>query len=473
MSNHDQHDDHHDDDHHNDAHGHKHANGLGSCGSRDHSRRAFLKGAAASSVALLGSSYGIPDLTFAQTAGKKTIIKIFMRGGADGLSLMPKFGDVNYRILRPDIGIPVPSADPNSAIRLDNMYGLNPNLRPLMEIWDTGRMAIGPGVHFAEGNRSHFDCQQWIELGERRDVGDGLFNKYLQLNAGNDPLRALRAGSNNMAASLAGTIIVPAISNGTDYNLTNSDWCGGNNCSDNGLTKALEQLGAVANQGPEIERETRRTSKIMVETIAKVQAASINYTPSANGMLYLDGDGGRRFTTMGRGLKLAAQLLKSGAPLEIAAIDWSGHWDTHENQIGSSIIDETNSHARSLREGADNLVTFWRDLGALRDNVIVMVGSEFGRTALQNGSKGTDHGRGSVWFALGGPTVGGIYAPLPELTEQLVRNSPNNNSVPITMNYKDMLAEAMIRHLNVPDSQIATLFPGHTFTNYNMFTRSV
>lgn len=464
MSEHDHHDEHHDEHH---DHGH----GLGACGSRDHTRRAFLKGAAASSVALLGSAYGIPDITFAQTAGKKTLIKIFMRGGADGMSLVPKYGDANYPTLRPDIAIPSPSADPNSAIRLDGMYGLHPLLRPLMEIWDEGRLAISPGVHFAEGNRSHFDCQQWIELGERKDFGDGLFNKYLQLVSGNDPLRAVRAGSNNMAASLAGSVIVPAISNGPEYNLRNNDWCGGSNCSDNGLTKALEALGAIANEGPEIERETRRTSKIMVDTINRVQAASANYTPNAGGLLYLDGENGRRFTTMGRGLKLIAQLLKSGAPVEVAAIDWNGHWDTHENQISGSIIDETNGHARAIKEGADNLLTFWRDLGTLRDNVIVMVGSEFGRTALQNGSKGTDHGRGSVWFALGGPTRGGIYAPLPELTQTLVTQRPNNNSIPITMNYKDMLGEAMIRHLGVPEAQLSSLFPGHTFTNFNIFTR--
>ncbi len=463
MSEHD-HDDHHD-----------HDEGLGSCGSRSHSRRAFLKGATATSFAVLGSAYGLPDMAFGQTAGKKTLIKIFMRGGADGLSLLPKFGDANYRILRPDIGIPAPSADANSAIRLSAMYGLNPNLRPLMEIWDAGRMAISPGVHFAEGNRSHFDCQQWIELGQRQDFGDGLFIKYLRIIPGTDPLRAVRAGSNNLSASLQGAdIVVPAISNGPDYDLRSSDWCGGNNCVDNGLTKALEALGAVSNAGPEIERATRRTTKAMVDTIAKVQQASANYTPSAGGMQYLDGTNGRRFTTMGRGLKLVAQLLKAGVPLEVSAIDWQGNWDTHENQIGNSIIDETNGHARSLKEGADNLLTFWRDLGpALQNNVIIMVGSEFGRTALQNGSRGTDHGRGGVWFSIGGPTAGGIYAPSPELTVDLVQNNTNRNSVPITMTYKDMLAEAMIRHLGVPQSQLATLFPGHTFTNFNMFTRSV
>jgi uncharacterized protein (DUF1501 family) len=200
-----------------------------------------------------------------------------------------------------------------------------------------------------------------------------------------------------------------------------------------------------------------------------VQAAAKDYVPTANGMQYLDGQNGRRWTTLGNGLKLVAQLLKAGVPLEVAAIDWQGHWDTHENQIGNNVTDTTNGHARGLKEGAENLLTFWRDLGALQNNVIVMVGSEFGRTAYENGSKGTDHGAGGAWIAFGGPTNRGIYGALPELTDANTRD----NKIPLTLNYKDMLGEAMMRHLGVPGSALATLFPGHTFTNPNMFTRSV
>jgi uncharacterized protein (DUF1501 family) len=433
------------------------------------SRRSFLKGAAAGSLAVLGSGFGMPNIALGAT-GTKTIVKIFMRGGADGLSLFPMYGDLNYYTLRPNINIDAPLAsDPNSAIRLNAMYGMNPNLISLMEIWDTGRMAISPATHFAEGNRSHFDCQAWIEAASTSVANGGVFNRYLQAVPGTDNLRAVRAGSSNLAGSMAGPIIVPSIDDGPGYTLKNGDWCQGSGCSDNQLTTKLLQLGS-APVGNAMEQQTRNVTKTMVDTIATVQSASANYVPTAGGMTYADGRNGRPYSSIGRGLQVVAQLVKAGIPVEVAAIDWGGSWDTHENYIGASITDQTAGHAKNMKLGADNLLTFWRDLGPLRDNVIVMIGSEFGREAVENGSKGTDHGTGGAWMAFGGPTNGGIYQPMPNLATTSLNNG---RFLPSLLNYKDMLAEAMTRHMGVNQSLMSTLFPGHTLTNHNMFTRTV
>jgi uncharacterized protein (DUF1501 family) len=433
------------------------------------SRRSFLKGAAAGSFALLGSSFGMPNIALGAT-GTKTIIKIFMRGGADSLSLFPMYGDLDYYRHRPNINIDAPLAsDPNSAIRLNAMYGMNPNMLSLMEIWDTGRMAISPATHFNEGNRSHFDCQAWIEAASTSLANQGLFNRYLQNVPGNNVLRAVRAGSTNLAGSMAGTIIVPAIEDAPSYKLENGDWCQGNGCSDNKLTQKLQQLGSTP-VGNAIEQQTRNVSKTMVDTIATVQNAANGYVPTAGGMMYADGRNGRPYSSIGRGLQVIAQLLKAGIPIEVAAVDWSGSWDIHENFIGASITDQTAGHAKSMKIGADNLLTFWRDLGPLRDNVIVMIGSEFGREAIENGSKGTDHGTGGAWMAFGGPTNGGIYNPMPNLANATLKDG---RYLPSLLNYKDMLAEAMTRHLGVNQSLMPTLFPAHTLTNHNMFTRTV
>jgi uncharacterized protein (DUF1501 family) len=348
------------------------------------------------------------------------------------------------------------------------MYGMNPNLLSLMEIWSSNRMAISMATHFAEGNRSHFDCQRWIEVASVSPGAQGVFNRYLQSIPGSDPLRAVRAGSTNLAASVAGSIVVPAINDGGSYKLVNGDWCAGSGCADNQLTTQIQAIGNTP-IGNQIERSTRQVGKTMVDTITTVQRATVGYTPTAGGMNYSDGQSGRPSSSLGRGLALVAQLLKANVPVEVAAIDWQGHWDTHENQIGTSVTDQNNGNAKSLKDGADNLLTFWRDLGPLRDNVVVMVGSEFGRTIYENGSKGTDHGAGGAWFAFGGPTNGGLYGQLPALTDA---NTPGNKA-PSVMNYKNMLGEVMLRHLGVQDSLLTTLFPGHAFTNHNMFTRTV
>ncbi len=433
------------------------------------SRRSFLKGATAGSLAILGSGLGMPNIALGAT-GAKTLVKIFMRGGADSLSLFPMVGDVDYYKLRPNINIAAPLAsDPNSALRLDALYGMNPNLLPLMEIWDTGRMAISPATHFNEGNRSHFDCQAWIEAASTSIANGGIFNRYLQNVPGTNTLRAVRAGSTNLAGSLAGSIIVPSIDDGPGYTLENGDWCQGSGCSDNQLTQKLQQLGSSP-VGNALEQQTRTITKAMIDTITTVQGASANYVPTAGGLTYADGRDGRPNSTIGRGLQLIAQLLKAGVPVEVAAVDWQGSWDTHENFIGSSITDQNAGHAQSLKTGADNLLTFWRDLGSLRDNVIVMVGTEFGREAIENGSKGSDHGVGGAWMAFGGPTNGGIYKPVPNLASTTLKDG---RFLPVMLNYKDMLSEAMTRHLGVNQSLMPTLFPGHTLTNHNIFTRTV
>ncbi|MEP2204318.1 MAG: twin-arginine translocation signal domain-containing protein, partial [Tateyamaria sp.] len=131
-------------------------------------RRDFLK--SLSAAATMVGVAGAPKFSFAQQAGGKTFIKVFMRGGADGLHLFPLYGDPFYYDYRPDIGVPPPSNDINSALDLGNgMRGMNPNLEMLMEIWDTGNMMLAPSTSFAGNNRSHFDCQRWIGTGARNN----------------------------------------------------------------------------------------------------------------------------------------------------------------------------------------------------------------------------------------------------------------------------------------------------------------
>jgi uncharacterized protein (DUF1501 family) len=231
----------------------------------------------------------------------------------------------------------------------------------------------------------------------------------------------------------------------------------------------MQQLGNNV-IGNDAERLTRSVEKTIVNSISTVQGASVGYVANAQGMAYSDGLSGRPNTAMGRGLALVAQLLKKGVPVEVAAIDWEGRWDTHDSLFGASVTDQAAGNARAQKDGADNLLTFWRDLGPLQNNVVVMIGTEFGREVYENGTKGADHGVGGAWMAFGGPTKGGIYGALPVLADT---NLTNGRFVPAVVNYKDLLADVMVRHLGVSQSMLPTLFPGHTLTDYQMFTATV
>jgi uncharacterized protein (DUF1501 family) len=432
-------------------------------------RRAFLKFSSIGLSTLLAGSFALPGVSIAATPGGKTLIKIFMRGGADTLFLFPQYTDMNYYRRRPTVKIEPPNGnDSSSAIALTNALGLHPMLRPLKEIWDSGKMAVYPATHFNEGNFSHFDCQSWIERGTQNDAVDGMFNRYLQQVPGDHALRALVAGMSTTADSLVGEAVVPSIPSGKEFGLTNWNWCDdkgydwskGSCIGENLLTKKLGELNAQP-QRQEMMELTRRAQQSILTVVDQVQTVSANYTPSAGGLTYSKG-------TLGKGLELIAQLLKADVPVEIGAVDWNIGWDSHNDHmpVGRSPIDETHYYAARLKEGATDMLCFFRDLGTKMNDVVVLVGSEFGREINQNGTFGTDHGAGGAWFAFGGGTKSGVYGMAPSLAENDVLNE---RYMPSLINYKDITAEAMVRHLGMSDSLVASLFPAHTFTNNQLF----
>ncbi|GFE66487.1 DUF1501 domain-containing protein [Litoreibacter roseus] len=430
-------------------------------------RREFLKSTGLMAAASMAGIAGAPKFAFGQEAGGKTFIKVFMRGGADGLHLFPAVGDMIYYQHRPNIAIEAPSNDANSALDLGgNGYrAMNPNLEPLMEIWNAGHMMVAPSTAIEEGNRSHFDNQRWIGTGARNNFIDGYLNRYMQNNLGpTHPLRGAVLGKSSISTEIRGSISVPAISNPSNFNLENRDLCGGDGCSDNQLTTLMRDISAHDVDVSAMEGAVRENQLVMLESIAEVQLAGTDYTPSAGGLEYNN-------TDLGRGLKLVAQLLKAGVPLEVAAMDWNIGWDTHSNQIADGadrFIDQDKGYHRNMRRGASDFLTFYRDIADMRDDVVVLVGTEFGRTVIENGNNGTDHGHGGAWFAFGGPTVPGVG---PDVTTLDISALQRERYMPMVVNYRDIVSEIMIRHMGMPENLVSTIFPDHTFTNNSLFSR--
>jgi uncharacterized protein (DUF1501 family) len=435
-------------------------------------RRAFFRLSSGALIASMAGGFGLPGIALAAGSGGKTLVKIFQRGGADGLYLFPPFADPAYYAARPNVKILPPNGnDATSAIRLSSTLGLHPKLRSLKEIWDDGRLGIYPATHFNEGNLSHFDCQAWIERGGTDLSLDGMFNRYLQTIPGTHPLRALVAGMGTTADSMVGDVVVPSVPSGPEFQLTNWNWCDnqgydwskGSCVGVNTLTKRLWELNRAGQSNPTMAA-TRNSQLSMMSVMDQVQRVSNNYTPSAGGLNYSE-------SSLGKGLKLIAQLLKANVPVEVAAVDWTIGWDSHEDHLPPwrSPTDENNDYTRGLRVGADDMLCFYRDIAALRDKVMVIVGSEFGREVGENGTYGTDHGFGGAWFAFGGPTRGGVFGrPASVAKSALI----NERYLPSILNYKNITGEAMVRHLGMSQSAIATIFPGHRFTDHQLFTRT-
>lgn len=403
-----------------------------------------------------------------------------MRGGADGLHLFPAVGDDWYYMHRPNIAIPRPdSGTEHSAYNLgmlagDNGYrGMNPNLIGLQRIWEDGRLMVAPATAMDDGGRSHFDNQRWIGTGARNNIIDGYLNRYLQ-NTANPmhPLRGAVLGKNGLSTEARGTLTIPVVQAASSFDLRNDNFCTTGGCEDNQLTELMHLIASHEVDEAGMSAEVRENQVIMLESIAEVQNSSMFDVPAGEaGMLGLNYSN----SDLGRGLRLAAQLIKAGVPLEVAALDWNVGWDTHANQVPDNISgvgDRSFGFNQRLFQGANDFLTFYLDMsgsGNLIDDVVVLVGTEFGRTVIENGSRGTDHGKGSTWFAFGGPTVGGLA---PDITTLDPAALFQNRFVPTATEYRDLVAEIMVRHMEMPVGLVQTVLPGHQFFDHRLFTRT-
>jgi uncharacterized protein (DUF1501 family) len=150
---------------------------------------------------------------------------------------------------------------------------------------------------------------------------------------------------------------------------------------------------------------------------------------------------------LGRGLQLAARLIKADAGVEAAFAEVNG-WDTH----GS----EPQQLSNVLRQFGTAIAAFHQDLGDRMEDVVLITMSEFGRTAQENGDNGTDHGHGSLMMVLGGSVKGGkVYGKWPGLEQEQLYEG---RDLAVTTDFRDVLSEILTGHLG--QSNLTPIFPG-------------
>jgi uncharacterized protein (DUF1501 family) len=152
----------------------------------------------------------------------------------------------------------------------------------------------------------------------------------------------------------------------------------------------------------------------------------------------------------GESLQQLAQLIKSNLGVQVAFADIGG-WDHHVNE-GST----QGQLANILREFSESLFAFWMDLGSLAEETVVVTMSEFGRTARENGNRGTDHGHANAMFVMGGPVRGGrVYGRWPGLDASQLYEG---RDLAVTTDFRRVLSEAVSQHLG--NHKLETVFPG-------------
>jgi len=368
-----------------------------------------------------------------------TLVVIFLRGAADGLNIVVPHGDASYYGLRPSLGIARPddgrAPGPQRALDLDGFFGFHPSLGGLLPTWQEGRLAVVQACGAPDESRSHFKAQELIERGveDERGPASGWIGRLLAQRAGSraSPLRVVGLGELPQR-SLSGQVPVTALRSISDFHF------GGDSRSAGLFQSSLARLYA----GQDAFSRSGQDTLQMMGILDRLDP--LQYRP-ASGLEYPASD-------FGLGLKQTAMLIKAEVGLEAAALDLGG-WDTHFAQGGSQ-----GAMANLLRELGDGLGAFAADCRDKMAGLSVVVMTEFGRRAAENGSLGTDHGHGSLMMLLGGGVQGGkVYGRWPGLgPEQLV----GPGDLAVTTDYRDVLAEVCARRLICSD--VGAVFPNYS-----------
>jgi uncharacterized protein (DUF1501 family) len=402
------------------------------------SRRYFMK---RGGIAMVGLSTMPAFLQRAIAAtpasGKKQLVVLFQRGAADGLNIVVPFGEPNYYRMRSSIAIPEPRrGGADSAVDLDGFFGLHPSLAELMPIFHKNELAIVHAAGSPDPTRSHFDAQDFMESGTPglKATEDGWLNRAIESvpveNA--SPFRAVAMGA-NLPRMLRGSAAAIALPDVKQFKVM----------AQNSSMNHVAEGGFEAMYAQTVDHALRGTGTETFEAIDMLRKADPGKYQPENGADYGKG-------RLGQNLQQIGQLLKADIGTEVLFVD-SGGWDNHVNEGGAQ-----GQLANLLRDLGQGMAAFRQDMGDRMANIVFVTMSEFGRTAKENGNRGTDHGHANCMFVMGGNVKGGkVYGRWPGLNEGQLHDG---RDLALTTDFRSVLGEILSTHLGV--RSLAAVFPG-------------
>ena len=379
--------------------------------------------------------------TGADPSSQKLIV-ILLRGGVDGLNVVAPYGDSQYYSLRPNIAVAKPGQD-KGLLDLDGHFGMHPALAPLLPYWNNKSLAFVHSAGSPDPSRSHFDAQDYMETGVpgAKNVSTGWLNRLLsQMPASKSPVQAVGFGV-LMPRILTGSASVATVAPQTKRNksaIDNPKIEAAFNSIYEGRTDALGKAyaeGIAAHK--EIDQAMQKALEETDDPIMKEQISANNGAPSP-----------REFANFGQQI---SALFTHDPTIQVAFVDFGG-WDTHVNE--GTGAGQLARHLDPLAKGLDDLI---KGLGPMYDNMQIVVMSEFGRTAKENGNAGTDHGHGNVMWLLGKHIPGGkVYGRWGGLETAALHEG---RDLPTSTDFRTVLAATMSDHLKLSSKSLAQIFP--------------
>jgi uncharacterized protein (DUF1501 family) len=402
------------------------------------SRRYFLK---QGGIGLVGLSTMPAFLQRAvaatPSAGKKQLVVLFQRGAADGLNIVVPFAESNYYRMRPTIAIPAPRRGADDAVvDLDGFFGLHPGLAALTPLFQKNQLAIVHAAGSPDPTRSHFDAQDYMESGTPgvKATEDGWLDRAIgtvpEENA--SPFRAVAMGPNlpRMLQGSTGAIAIPDL---RQFKVQPQSAAMAN----------VAEGGFEAMYSQSVDHALHGTGAETFEAIDLLRKTDMAKFPPENGAEYPK-------SVVGQRLQQIAVMIKANIGAEVLFLDCGG-WDNHVNEGGAQ-----GQLANLLKDLGQSLAAFHQDMGDRMGDIVVVTMSEFGRTAKENGNRGTDHGHANCMFVMGGDVKGGrVYGQWPGLNDHQLNEG---RDLVLTTDFRTVVGEILTKHLGVKD--LTPVFPG-------------
>jgi uncharacterized protein (DUF1501 family) len=326
---------------------------------------------------------------------ERSLVVIELAGGNDALNTLIPYNNGLYYDFRP--GIAIPQED---VLKIDGELGFNPNMSPVKDLWDQGKLAVINGIGYPAPSRSHFRSRDIWYTAEPETIGtQGWLGAALRdLDpTGENVLAGINIGRGLPRALVCKGVPVASVANLETYGLLP-------NMSDESVRlDALDALGRL--YGPAGGKDVVAQVLSQNGSQALMGADILRTAPEkySSTIEYAD-------NPIAQGLKSVAQVMCAGLGTRIFYAQ-HGSFDSHSNELLS--------HAKLWQDVSRATSDLTADLEehGLMDDTLVLIWSEFGRRIHDNGT-GCDHGSGGVAFVLGGSVQGGLYGGFPSLEEK-------------------------------------------------------
>lgn len=414
--------------------------GLQNIGIEKISRRDFLQKGLVFGAGARGLAAGyaaVPDVFAkavyaAKGAGvtnDRVLVMIQLGGGNDGLQTVIPISDGKFRDLRPTLG-----KEADSALRLDNNWGLHQNLKGIKSLYDQGKVAVVQGVGYPTPSFSHFDSIRVWETGDpTRKQQNGWLGKTIEKNydSAGHPLIGCATGTTSVPGALRDLqATLTVINDQSSFKFQGN--------SDN----VDKVMGTLYTGTPGIYGALFDTAMSTVrDTVAQLKTSAAKYMPKGN---YSDNQK-LVFSSknqLAAALQLAAELIVTGTGVKILHVTLGG-FDTHYT--------EQARHAALMGYLDSAVSAFQADLTAygMADRVMIATWSEFGRRPQENASGGTDHGTAAPVIIIGDPVKGGLYGQGPSLSKL-----DTSQNVSYTVDFRSVYQEILTSHLGVDGQDV-------------------